>query len=262
MENAYILTIDTIDVVLFDLDGTIYYGSKVIQGANETIHFFREKGIKVYFATNNSTKTRKQIYHKLIKMGVNCKFEEVITSGYLAALYAKKNHLENLYIFGSYNLMEEFTELGITIHQEETAENLLIGYNPAMTYEGLTSALQVAFHAKCIMGCNREKVYPGENARLMPGCGAMTAPIEFCSGRKCDIIIGKPNTLMVELIMAENQVSANRILVIGDTYESDIEMAKRAGCQSILLKEQGYYDVLAVKSIQEIPKVFENKQNK
>ena len=255
MKNSA-LVIDDIDIVLFDLDGTVYYGSRIIAGANETIRFFREKGKKIYFATNNSTKTRKQIYGRLMEMGVGCKFEEIITSGYLAALYAKRNCLENLYIFCSHNLIGEFTGLGITINQEETAENLLIGYNPDMTYEGLTSALQVALHAKCIMACNREKVYPGENARLMPGCGAMTAPIEWCSGRKCDMVIGKPNTLMVELIMAENRVGADRILVIGDTYESDIEMAKRAGCKSVLLGEPSYHDVLTVKSIREIPQVF------
>ncbi len=84
------MKIDEFDVVLFDLDGTVYYGSKIIPGANETIEYFRNKGKKIFFTTNNSTKTRAQIYEKLFDMGVNCKVEEVLTSGYLAALYAKK----------------------------------------------------------------------------------------------------------------------------------------------------------------------------
>lgn len=69
------MKLNDFDVVLFDLDGTIYYGSKIIPGANETIDFFRESGKKIFFTTNNSTKTRAQIYEKLFDMSVNCKLE-------------------------------------------------------------------------------------------------------------------------------------------------------------------------------------------
>lgn len=246
-------TLDSFDVVMFDLDGTIYYGSQIINGANETISFFRKNGKKVYFSTNNSTKTRKHIYDKLIHMGVDCLLDEVITSGYLAAIYAKKRDMQSIYIFGSMDLVEEFEEQGISVVQDESAENLLIGYNPKMTYEGLTSALQVALHAKHIIACNKERVYPGENARLMPGCGAMTAPIEWCSNRKCDIIIGKPNSLMVDVISEKNHIPNKRVLVIGDTYESDVAMANTAGAQSILISASPY----KCQSVTEISKIID-----
>lgn len=105
-----------------------------------------------------------------------------------------------------------------------------------MTYEGLTEALQVALHAKCIIACNRERVFLGEGARSMPGCGAMTAPIEWCANRECDIVIGKPNTMMVDLISGKTGTPNDRFLVVGDTYESDIRMADRAGAKSIYVE--------------------------
>lgn len=245
------------DIVLFDLDGTIYYGSKIIPGANETIEYFRKAGKKIFFTTNNSTKTRTQIYEKLLDMGVNCKQEEILTSGYLAALYCKKNNLDNVYIFGSKNLINEFNACNIKINQNEDAENLLIGYNPLMTYNDLTSALQVALHAKQIIACNRERTFPGENSRLMPGCGAMTAPLEWCAQRECDIIIGKPNTLMVELLCDQERLSSDRFLIIGDTYESDILMADRIGARSILIDESfSHQNCLTAKNIYEVKNIF------
>lgn len=253
-------TLDSFDVVMFDLDGTIYYGSQIIKGANKTISFFRENGKKVYFSTNNSTKTRKHIYDKLFHMGVDCQLDEVITSGYLAALYAKRNNMQSIYIFGSMDLVEEFEEQGVSVVQDESAENLLIGYNPEMTYEGLTSALQVALHAKHIVACNKERVYPGENARLMPGCGAMTAPIEWCANRKCDIIIGKPNSLMVDVISEKSNIPNCRVLVIGDTYESDIAMANSAGAQSILISKSKY-NCQSVSEISKIEDYFRTKKS-
>lgn len=248
--------VNDIDLVMFDLDGTIYYGSKIIDGANDVIDFFRNHNKKIYFTTNNSTKTREHIFEKLSKMGVHCNRGEVITSGYLAALYANRNKLKNIYIFGSMDLVEEFSEQGVSITQNENAENLLIGYNPNMTYVELTGALQVALQAKCIIACNRERVFPGENARLMPGCGAMTAPIEWCANRTCDIIIGKPSTYMVETISMLNKVENNRILVVGDTYESDVLMAKKAGCQSVLISKRSYGDVITVSSIRGIINIY------
>lgn len=249
------ISIDSIDLVMFDLDGTIYYGSKIIDGANEAIAFFRNHGKKVYFTTNNSTKTRRHIYERLVGIGVDCEPDEVITSGYLAALYAKNNHLDNIYIFGSMDLVEEFEEQGITASKDSNADNLLIGYNPNMTYEELTDALQVALQAKCIIACNRERVYPGDNARLMPGCGAMTAPIEWCANRKCDIVIGKPSAYMANVVGEMNTISQNRILVVGDTLESDIKMAENAGCKSVLISEIPFNGVVTIPSIKHLSEV-------
>ena len=47
----------------------------------------------------------------------------------------------------------------------------------------------------------------------MPGCGAMAAPIEWCAQRECDVIIGKPNTLMVELLCEQEKLPAKRFLI-------------------------------------------------
>ena len=133
----------------------------------------------------------------------------------------------------------------------------MIGYNPLMTYDDLTSALQVALHAKQIMACNRERTFPGENSKLMPGCGAMSAPIEWCAQRECDIIIGKPNTLMIELLCEQEKLPAEKFLMIGDTYESDIRMADKAGCKSILIdKTSSYKNCNSVKEIFEITREF------
>ena len=250
------MRIEDFDVILFDLDGTVYYGSKIIDGANDTINFFRKNGKTVFFTTNNSTKTRRQIYERLINLGVDCNLDEVLTSGYIAALFAKKRHMEDVYIFGSENLIHEFCEMGVNVNQTETAKNLLIGYDPEMNYEGLTKAIQVALHANCIMACNKEKLYPGENKKLMPGCGAMTAPIEWCTGRSCDYVIGKPNTLMLDVLHEHEQVDINRFLVIGDTYQSDIVMAKCFVAKSILIASEEHPYAVTVDSIKNIPNMF------
>ena len=254
------LNLSGIEAVLFDLDGTIYQGSKRMPGANSAINFFRDRGKRVFFTTNNSTKTRRQIFERLIKMGIDIDYSEVLTSGYIAADYALEHEMKDIYIFGSVNLIHEFREHGVPVNQNEDAENLLIGYDPSMTYEDLTMAVQVALNAKCIMACNKERVYPGENGRLFPGCGAMTAPVEWCADRQCDLVIGKPNTMMIDYISKCYSIDPSRILVVGDTYESDIEMAKRAGCYSVLISPRTYEDTVCITGIKDLPGIFENQE--
>ena len=88
----------------------------------------------------------------------------------------------------------------------------------------------------------------------MTGCGAMSAPIEWCAQRESDVIIGKPNTLMVKLLCEQEKLPAERFLMIGDTYESDIRMADRAGCKSILIDKET--NCITVNNILEISKLF------
>lgn len=256
--NRNDINITDFDTVLFDLDGTLYMGKERVPGANRLVDLFRNLNKKIFFTTNNSTKTRMQIYERLVKFGIRANLEEVLTSGYIAADYAIRTNMKDIYIFGSTNLIHEFESLNIVVNQNIDAENLLIGYDPNMTYEDLVRAVQVAINAKCIIACNKERVYPGDNGLLFPGCGAMTASVEWCSKKQCDLVIGKPNTMMIEFIEHHYSIDRKKVLVIGDTLESDVEMAKRAGCQSILISSKKVDEVPVFNSILEIYRYFKD----
>ena len=253
------INIQNIDAVLFDLDGTLYVGSKILPGSNNIVNYFKNAGKKVFFTTNNSTKTREQIYERLVKLGIDAELEEVVTSGYIAANYALKTGMKDIHVFGSVNLIHEFQGLGIKVNQNIDAENLIIGYDPEMTYEDLTRAVRVAINAKCVISCNKEKVYPGENGLLFPGCGAMVAPVEWCSGRKSDLVIGKPNTMFVDYIKEKENITSEKILVIGDTYESDVMMAIKAGTMAILIGKEEDQNILSFPSVLEIYYYFKGQ---
>lgn len=239
-----------IKAVLFDLDGTIYYGSKLIDGAAEVVDAYRKKGMKVFFMTNNSTKSRKDIYNRLMKMGLKCDINEIYTSSYAAALYSKRKGYKSVYIFGTKGLKDEFELIGIKSSNE--ADVVVIGYDMDMDYQKLTEALQVALNAKALIACNREKNYPGENAKRMPGCGAMVGALECSVGRKVDYVVGKPNPLLLDIICTEQGLDKSEIMVIGDTFESDIEMSNEYGCDSIYIGDEEHEKNTCVKNIREI----------
>ena len=48
--------LENIKCYLLDMDGTIYLGNKLIDGAREFLEKLKEKGIRYIFLTNNSSK--------------------------------------------------------------------------------------------------------------------------------------------------------------------------------------------------------------
>lgn len=240
---------ESVKAVMFDLDGTIYYGGDIIPGANNAIEHCRERGKRVFFLTNNSTKTRQQVFEKLCGMNINCKYEEVLTSGYVAALYAKREKLQKIYVCGSDSLKSELNNQGIETVGADEAHNLLIGYDPHFDYEKMTLGVRVALKAEKIIACNKEKVFLGQGVLNYPGCGGMVASIEWCAGRMSDYVIGKPNTLMLDIMCEKLELDNKEMLMVGDTYESDILMANKKGCPSVLIGTQEYSDTVTIEHI-------------
>lgn len=241
---------DSIKVVAFDLDGTIYQGNDLIDGADSVVEYVRGLGYHVIFLTNNSTKSREEIHSKLQGMGISCSIDDVYNSGHAAALFVQSRGLSNVYVSGSDGLKKEFTDLGITV--SDKSQTLVIGYNQAFDYDMLTDVVNIALNAEYIIACNKERTYPGTNGKRMPGCGAMVSAVEWCSNRISDYVVGKPNKLMLDIIAEKYGLHPSEFLVVGDTYESDIIMANAAGASSILITNSAYADTVCIKSIKEI----------
>ena len=51
--------LDKTDVFIFDCDGVIWKGDSLIDGVPATLEMLKAAGKKIFFVTNNSTKSRK-----------------------------------------------------------------------------------------------------------------------------------------------------------------------------------------------------------
>lgn len=73
------IMINTIDTILFDLDGTLYSKGKPIKTAINTIKTLRNKNFKLGFITNTDGWPVEHIHNRLINMGFNISLEEIFT---------------------------------------------------------------------------------------------------------------------------------------------------------------------------------------
>ena len=66
--------------LLIDMDGVIYSGEQLIQGADKFISKLLDNKIPFTFMTNNSQRTRLEAVRKLKRLGIEVTEEHVYTS--------------------------------------------------------------------------------------------------------------------------------------------------------------------------------------
>jgi hypothetical protein len=77
--------VDEYDTWLLDLDGVLWGGQGVVEGSVEAVAALMRNG-RVFYVTNNSARTRKDVAAKLAGLGFTGVLEDdVITSGWAAA---------------------------------------------------------------------------------------------------------------------------------------------------------------------------------
>ncbi len=232
---------NNIKAFAFDLDGTLYYGNNAVDGAVKAVLSIIEAGYQVYYFTNNSAKTRSQIVKKLCTLGFNASLINTYTASYACSRYLLKNKIDSVYVVGSNDLINDFISLGINVVEPEQASSIVVGLDFSFSYDKIAKALVAIENGAKLIVANSDASFPTENNKRLPGCGAMTGAIVGATTHEPDFIAGKPNTFMLELLCEDWNLKASEICVVGDSIESDIEMANRFHCSGILFDNSNKY---------------------
>lgn len=219
---------------VFDLDGTLYRGDQPTLGALDTLTELRKRGHHLRFLTNNSSAPPEQVASKLTRLGFQADPSEVATSGMAAAALMVERGLRTAAIVGEAGLAEVLNRSQIEVEPlGGCVEAVVVGIDREFTYERCRQAMQSIHDGAVFIATNRDKTYPLEGGRLIPGAGAIVAAIEACSGRR-PIVAGKPSPAVLLRLCAEAGFLPSQTTVVGDRWETDIVCAQKAGCEAIL----------------------------
>ncbi|MGY5764310.1 HAD-IIA family hydrolase [Brachybacterium sp. DNPG3] len=227
--------LDVYDALLFDLDGTLMHGAQAIPHAPEAIEAARAAGRTVVFATNNASRTPQQAADHLAVVGIPSSPEEFATSPQIAsALLAEQ--LEpgaKVLVVGGPSLAAEIRAAGLEPVDRDEPEVAAVvqGWSPDLDWARLAEGAYAIRHGALWMATNTDATLPTERG-MAPGNGSLVAAIAHATGAVPQVA-GKPEPGMF-LIAAKN-VGSRRPLVIGDRLDTDIEGARRAGMDSLLV---------------------------
>ena len=219
---------------LLDMDGTFYLGGNLIEGSLEFIDKVLASGRDFMFLTNNSSHNAQFYVQKLARMGLNIDRSRVMTSG--EATCEKLNELypgKRVFLLGNEFLAEEFREAGITVDNEHP-EIVVIGFDTTLDYRKMQDVCDFVRAGLPYIATHPDFNCPTETG-FMPDIGAIMAFIEASTGRRPDLIIGKPNTGIVEAVLRRTGLRVDELAMVGDRLYTDIETGLRSGMLSILV---------------------------
>lgn len=222
---------------LFDMDGTLYLGSRLYDFTKELLWQIRRTGGKYLFITNNSSKSVADYVSKLRDMGIEATKEDFLTSSQATAYYLSRHHKgQTLYVCGTRSLIAELEEAGFTVTADpDKAACIVMGYDTELTYQKLWDVSKLLLTKKDIpyIATNPDLVCPTEFGSV-PDCGSICIGIKNATGRE-PVVIGKPSPLMAELAMAKWGYTKEQTLVVGDRIYTDIKSGLNAGTFTALV---------------------------
>lgn len=231
---------------LFDMDGTLYLGSRLYDFTVELLDTIRNRGGRYLFMTNNSSKSVKDYIDKLGKMGIRASEEDFLTSSQATAFYLSQHHKgQVLYVCGTKSLKEELDKAGFTITEDvDKTQCIVMGFDTELTFRKLEDVSKMLCTKDLpYIATNPDYVCPTEFGSV-PDCGSVSDMLYNVS-KKRPLFIGKPSPLMPQLAMEKWGVSPEETVVIGDRIYTDIKSGLNAGATTILVMSgETTYEIL------------------
>ena len=239
--------IQNMKLYLFDMDGTLYLGSRLYDFTIELLQEIRRTGGKYLFITNNSSKSVADYVKKLAGFGIEATREDFMTSSQATAYYLHKYHEgQRLYVCGTESLKEELRGEGFTVTTNiDEVDCIVMGFDTELTFQKLhdVSYLLLTRPELPYIATNPDLVCPTEFGSV-PDCGSVCGLIYNATGKK-PIVIGKPSSLMPELAMDKLGISKEQTCVVGDRIYTDVKSGLNAGCIGILVMSgETTYEIL------------------
>ena len=220
---------------LFDLDGTIYLGERLIPGADATIAALRAAGRRVAFLSNKPLQTRAEYAAKLTRLGVPAAPDDVINSSLVLARYLRdRDPGAPVFVIGEPPMREEMAAHGFEVRPDERVRWVVIAFDRTFDYAKLNIALQAVRRGARLIATNPDRTCPVEGGEI-PDCAGMIAAVEAVTDRKVEAIVGKPSPIILEVALAALGVPARDAAIVGDRIETDIVMGRRLGLGTVLV---------------------------
>ncbi|MBF6302406.1 HAD-IIA family hydrolase [Nocardia amamiensis] len=227
---------DRYRALLLDLDGTLYRGHEVIEGAPEALTADGDAAQRLVYVTNNASRGPAVVAAHLADLGFPASADDVVTSAQAAArlLAERLDPGAQVLVVGTDDLAAEVDAVGLrSIRRFNGAAPAAVvqGHSPHTAWPDLAEAAYALRADALWVAANTDKTLPNERG-LAPGNGAMVAALRAASERE-PVVAGKPYPPLLEdaLVRADSRSA----LVVGDRLDTDIEGANRVGLDALLV---------------------------
>jgi 4-nitrophenyl phosphatase len=220
-----------------DLDGTVYRGGSLLDGARDAVDRLRDGGLSLLFFSNNPTKDGAAYVDHLSELGVDVRPGEAASAGDVTTSYLRANHADDGVLFvGSDGLRDQLEAANLQVTNDPAETDVLLGsWTPSFDYRDMDAALQAVDDETTFLGTDPDRTFPRENGGVEPGSGAIIHSLAATVGKEPDAILGKPSEQALALARERLGVPPSECLVVGDRLSTDLALGDRAGMTTVLV---------------------------
>ncbi len=136
------------------MDGVIFKGHQLIDGAERFIARVRREGYPFLFLTNNSQRTRRDVVTKLKRMGIDVEEEHIFTCAMATARFlARQKPHGTAYVIGEGGLLQALHQNGYSIVDVDP-DYVVVGEGRTMTSESLEVATRLILGGAKLIATN------------------------------------------------------------------------------------------------------------
>ncbi len=221
---------------IFDLDGTLYRGNKVIENADKVINEIKKLGKKIVFVSNKTISSIDDYYQFLTENNFNISKNEFVTSTIVTKNSLKKNYSgKNFFAIGEDYFINEIKSVGLNFTKDHNnVDILLITLDRNLNQNKIEIAVNCLRKNAKFFASNIDNTCPIEGGEIWDA-GLTISKLEKMTNKTLEINFGKPSELMMNEILNKLNLPKDQILLVGDRLETDILMGNNFNIDTVLV---------------------------
>ncbi len=225
---------DGYSVLLMDLDGTLHRGSAGVEAAAEAMTEARRSGLRLAFVTNNASRTPVEVSGYLDSIGVAADPSEVTTSAQAGARALAKQVAPGtaVLVVGGPALANAVEAEGlVAVWAANEAAAMIQGWDPSLDWRTLAEGAYALEAGALWIVTNADPTLPTVGG-IAPGNGSFVELLQKVTGRRPDLVAGKPAP---DILLGAAADAGRSALAVGDRLDTDVAGAMAAGLDSLLV---------------------------
>jgi glycerol 3-phosphatase-2 len=206
-----------------------------VPGAAGHLDRVRESGMRLAFVTNNAARTPEAVATHLCELGVRADAADVVTSAQAASrvLLERLGEGARVVLLGAAGLEAALAEAGLVAVavDDEDAVALVTGYGPEVLWRDIMRAAVRVREGLWWVASNSDYTIP-TSFGVAPGHGVLVETLSRFTGVR-PVVAGKPERPLLDETV--RRAGGTRPLMVGDRLDTDIEGARNAGVDSLLV---------------------------
>jgi HAD superfamily hydrolase (TIGR01458 family) len=231
---------------LIDVNGVLYSGEKVVEGAVETVDFLRERKNNFRFISNATQRCKKSLLEKLSGFGFHINEKEIFTAPDAAIKYIKNSGKKRIFLLTTGDVHNDFLKEGFVIDEKDVDFVVVGDAGKDFTFENMNKAFRAILDGAGIIAMEKDRYWLSDDSKLTLTAGPFVSALEYASNKSA-ILVGKPGRDFFNLALNDMNAKPDRTYIVGDDIFTDILGGKKAGMKTILV-ETGEYTEGVLKS--------------